>query len=343
VERQTLENLRGEVEFRRKLFDQQVAGLDVFENEYDAATIEAVLRDRMDGTREDMRRLLAEGALLSPYVELGAERGQRALVMENDLGLEGAAVDISFDLLKSCAHYASRFGLERLPLRLCTDAYHLPFRSGSIPFVFSYQTLHHFPDPTPIVREVHRVLAPGGYFLFAEEPYKRVLKWELYEVRSGARGRQGVGALRRLADRLFAHEVHNEEDFGVVENHSIPLSEWRRIFGVFEERRVTLTFARGRRTELYGPRNRGKFLAARLLGGAVSGVCRKIGGEGRASESILDALVCPVALEAGREAPLRIRAEGIESGEGRTYPVADGVAFLLADETLAALYPDLRT
>ena len=43
-------------------------------------------------------------------------------VMENDLGAAGAAVDISFDMLRSGAHYAKVFKRPNVPLRVCCDA-----------------------------------------------------------------------------------------------------------------------------------------------------------------------------------------------------------------------------
>lgn len=42
------------------------------------------------------------------------------------------------------------------------DAEHLPFRDGTFDFVFSNGVLHHTPDTGHALREVHRVLKPGG-------------------------------------------------------------------------------------------------------------------------------------------------------------------------------------
>jgi SAM-dependent methyltransferase len=120
----------------------------------------------MADTAQAMERLRKRGVALSPYLELGAERGQRALVLENDFGARGAAVDLSLDMLRSTAHYGEVFHKPRMPERICCDAHTLPFRTGSLPFVFCYEFLHHFPTPAPVVKEIHRVLAPGGWFFF---------------------------------------------------------------------------------------------------------------------------------------------------------------------------------
>jgi SAM-dependent methyltransferase len=46
------------------------------------------------------------------------------------------------------------------------DMRSLPFADGSFPAVLSVQSLEHVPDGTAVVREVARVLAPGGVAVF---------------------------------------------------------------------------------------------------------------------------------------------------------------------------------
>ena len=95
--RQSIDNLKGEVDFRRKLSKQQVDGQQIFEDEYDRAGIEAVLRESMETTSKHIRSLIDKNIVISPYIEIGAERCQRAMVMETDFNTVGAAVDLSFE------------------------------------------------------------------------------------------------------------------------------------------------------------------------------------------------------------------------------------------------------
>lgn len=337
MERQRIENMRGEVEFRRRLFQQQVEGREIFDDELGAEEIEAVLRERMDATVRDIAALRSQGITVTPYVEIGAERGQRALALENRLGCRGAAVDLSLDLLRSCEHYARRFEAAAMPLRVCADAYRLPFATGSLPFVFCYQTLHHFPDPDPIVEEIHRVLAPGGHFFFAEEPYKRLLHLELYSFRVGSRtsGRRGIA--KKVFQRLFGREITREEEFGVVENHEMSVARWRRAVSRFEDVKLSLSSV-GLRAELGEGGSLLRRGIATLAGGLISGVCRKAGRLEDRAASVEEALVSPT----GPDAPLRRRGPEWECpATGETFPVADGVAVLMREETRRSLYPQL--
>jgi ubiquinone/menaquinone biosynthesis C-methylase UbiE len=56
-----------------------------------------------------------------------------------------------------------RFRLANLEGRFVQgDAENLPFPNGSFDFVYSHGVLHHTPDTPRTIREVHRVLSPGG-------------------------------------------------------------------------------------------------------------------------------------------------------------------------------------
>lgn len=111
MDRQQVSNQKGEIEFRRKLRRQQIEGEISLSHEYEAGEGENVLRERMKETLAGMNRLRKAGVTLSPYLEIGAERGQRSLVMENDVGARGAAADISADMLFSCDQLQGRFQL----------------------------------------------------------------------------------------------------------------------------------------------------------------------------------------------------------------------------------------
>jgi SAM-dependent methyltransferase/uncharacterized protein YbaR (Trm112 family) len=338
---QPVASKRGEIEFRKKLIQQQVGGEAIFSDEFTREGIEPILAERMKETRDDMIALRNKGVTLSPYVEIGAERGQRSLVMENDLDATGMACDISFDVLKSCEYYGRVFGKTKVPLRICCDANSLPFKSGSIPFVFCYESLHHFPDPAPIVREIHRVVSPGGHFYFDEEPFKRVAHVNLFKANAlYSPERLRAGKFRKALEFFFAEWACNETGHGIIENHQISISSWKRTLSVFEEKDIRL-YSNSRTTvTLNKSRNPVKYALAYLLGGGISGLCHKPGTT--KAVPVLEALLCPQCREQGRESSLARTEAGFACTScNNRYPVVSGVVFLFSPRTFEDLYPDV--
>lgn len=58
--------------------------------------------------------------------------------------------------------------------RICCSGSRLPFATASFDFCFCQATLHHLDDMRPVVREMLRVVRPGGGVLLASEPFSAV-------------------------------------------------------------------------------------------------------------------------------------------------------------------------
>src|SRR5437764_13442236 len=84
VLRQKLDDLKAEIELRAKLAQQHVSGEVLLPDYYQKPEHDRILLDRVNATRERMSGLVANGVDLLPFLELGAERGQRSLVVAND-------------------------------------------------------------------------------------------------------------------------------------------------------------------------------------------------------------------------------------------------------------------
>ena len=335
---------KGEVEFRRKLVEQETVGCaSHIDGTLTLDEHDSLMARRMEDTAQDIGRLVSKGIAVSPYIELGAERGQRALAMENDLRATGIATDLSYHMLSSTGRYAKLFGRPKLPMRVCGDAYRLPILSNSLAFAFTYATLHHFPDPTPIVAEIHRVLAPGGCFFFADEPYKCELHVDLYSVRQEFRDQtRDKGRLKRVIERHFARRVTVEEAYSIIENDRIPLKHWRRALGVFPRRDVALTTVRMMRAPLDWRADPIRYTLAYLCGGGISGHCFKAGELPRNLPPINEIIACPSCLEAGAESRLDVRESSSTCAQcHREYAVAEGVVMALPEERMESLYPEL--
>jgi len=106
---------------------------------------------------------------------------------------------------RAVAHTSRRLGLYDLRSRLeVSDAENLPFPTDAFDLVYSWGVLHHSPDTPKAIREVWRVLRPGGrarvmiYHKYALVGYMLWLRYGLLAGRPG----------RGLAD-IYAHHLES--------------------------------------------------------------------------------------------------------------------------------------
>jgi SAM-dependent methyltransferase len=102
--------------------------------------------------------------------DFAGARGLRVLEIGCGLGTDGAqfakagADYTGVDLTEAAVELArKRFALFDLPGKFQTaDAENLDFADESFDLVYSHGVLHHTPDTARAIREIHRVLRPGG-------------------------------------------------------------------------------------------------------------------------------------------------------------------------------------
>ena len=107
-----------------------------------------------------------------PYataLELGSGTGFFLLnLMQAGVMATGTASDISPGMVEVAVRNAEALGL---PVDgKVVDAETLPFDDNTFDLVVGHAVLHHIPDLEQSLREVVRVLKPGGRFVFAGEP-----------------------------------------------------------------------------------------------------------------------------------------------------------------------------
>lgn len=335
--RQSLENLKGEIEFRRKLARQHTTGEMLLPDYFDKDEHDRILSGRIAETARRFTGLQRDGVDFSHFLELGSERGHRALALCNHFSAQGIATDLSLDQLRTATHFAEIFNLPRLPLRVCCDANHLPLRTASVPFAFCYQFLHHFPNLGVILPEIHRVLGRGRFF-FDEEPLGRWIQLKLYTQRTKeySRATRQKGKLLHWLENLISEPPSDEVDHGIIENHSMRLSHWCAQLNVFDRRDIrarTLRHLKSRVGARPGLRN----LPALLLGGVIHGLCEKTTGPAASSTDPLDWLACP-----GCDAPVRREGDAVVCVEKNCrYPVVDDIPVLIESRLRRQLYPEL--
>ncbi|HBY63789.1 MAG TPA: hypothetical protein DEH78_28525 [Solibacterales bacterium] len=292
---------------------------------------------------------------MSPFAEIGSNAGHTSYMLANEFRADGFALDISADSLRHGIALKEMWQLDREPVRVAGDALHLPFADNSLRSVLAFQMLSQFMDIEQVFLEVKRVLAPGGVFIFAEEPLRRKLSLRLYRcpyydtMKPWERKLYDWGLLGYLVRDVIG--AHQEESFGIRQNHRMNLGDWHTL--------ITRHFA-DHRYQLFVPqrgwgervvyraaraldRHGSEWVPARLLGGTLAAICRKAGEERAATcapDQFQSLLRCPDC----HAAPLQRDAdEGLRCAAcGYRAPNEGGVYNLLPSADRTELYPGDR-
>ena len=109
-----------------------------------------------------------------PYaeaLELGSGTGFFLLnLMQAGVADKGHVTDLSPGMVDAAVRNGTALGLD-VEGRVA-DAESIPYEDESVDLVVGHAVLHHIPDVELALREVLRVLKPGGRFVFAGEPTK---------------------------------------------------------------------------------------------------------------------------------------------------------------------------
>jgi ubiquinone/menaquinone biosynthesis C-methylase UbiE len=237
--------------------------------------------------RTVIRRHLNLIGEMTPFLEIGANAGHSSYMLANEFGAQGFALDLSADSLRHGRALMDAWNLDRAPIRLAGDAANLPFADGSLRFVCAFQMLSQFMDTEAVFREVHRVLQPGGVFLFAEEPLRRQLSMRLYRcpyynnMKPWERRLNDWGLLGYLVQDVIG--AYQEESFGIRQNHTMGLADWDTLVGKYFEEHEYEVFVpeRGWGESIVKRAAVSEFRAARWLGGTLAAVCKKGGTAGQ--------------------------------------------------------------
>jgi len=132
---------------------------------------------------------VAQIAPQARILEIGCGRGAGARLIQEEF--QPAALH-AFDLDRQMIRLARRYLAAESANKICLyvgDVITLPYRDGVMDAVFGFGVLHHVPDWRGGLREIARVLKPGGIY-FLEEFYPRFYQ-------------------NFLARRIFVHPEHD--------------------------------------------------------------------------------------------------------------------------------------
>lgn len=145
----------------------------------------------------ELERVLGALPRVSKALDLACGTGWAAIGLRvAGIADEVHACDLSSRMLERCEANASAVGAE-VRLALC-DAERLPYAGGSFELVVARGALHHLPSPEAALREVRRVLVPGGAAVVLAEPTRAGERQVAAVVGTLARA---VEAWRRLRRR----------------------------------------------------------------------------------------------------------------------------------------------
>lgn len=124
----------------------------------------------------------AAGGAGWPYghaLELGCGTGFFLLnLMQGGVVTRGSVTDLSPGMVRAALRNAAGLGLD--VTGRVADAERIPYEDATFDLVVGHAVLHHVPDVPAALREVLRVLRPGGVFVFAGEPSRvgdRYARW----------------------------------------------------------------------------------------------------------------------------------------------------------------------
>lgn len=97
-------------------------------------------------------------------LDLGCGTGEMLkLILQEDAGKELYGIDLSEKMLQ-----VAKSKLPEQVKLLLGDSETLPFSDNTFDVVYCNDSFHHYPAPMNVLREVQRVLKPGGTFLMGD-------------------------------------------------------------------------------------------------------------------------------------------------------------------------------
>jgi len=119
---------------------------------------------------------------------------------------------------------------------MISDGERLPFRSESFDVVYSNGVLHHTPDTAGSIREVHRVLRPGGVAKIMLYHRNSLNYWLEIVLRRGVLGLEFLRgrSAEEIMSRVIEFSDHDARPLVKVYSRK----EVRELFGMFKDVRV---------------------------------------------------------------------------------------------------------
>jgi len=343
----------GEVKYRNKLSSQHQGKNNYFPEEYNSKEIKKIILEKIKRIQIDFTALKKEKVIFSPFLEIGAERGQASLLLTNKFKARGYASDIAKEPLHNIKNLSNNLTYEKCPKILICDAENLPFADNSFAFIFCYQTLHHFNHPLTVTSEICRILKPGGWFFFAEEPVKQWFNIPLWYRPTKLRWWEKI--LKILLILPFISKIGKTEiDHGILEN-TFSMTQWKQALEIFEKVNTEIkpypfgqTGKLSKNGFIWKNINLLSKIFIFLLGGGISGLMQKHDNliQNKLSSNTLPQLVC---IRCGlKKNNTTINSFLVKKSQklvcpkcNNVYPISNKIPIVLSKKLIDLLYPDI--
>jgi SAM-dependent methyltransferase len=110
-------------------------------------------------------------------LDIGCGTGANLPMLRSFVGKEGCVTGIDFSPL--ALQFARSHPESRNVELMQADALNLPFEDNSFDFVTMFDVLEHLSDDHRALQEVHRVLRPGGAYVWSVPAYKKL--WSAHD------------------------------------------------------------------------------------------------------------------------------------------------------------------
>ncbi|MFO7653590.1 MAG: methyltransferase domain-containing protein [Candidatus Krumholzibacteriia bacterium] len=151
-------------------------------------------------------------------VEIGGARSQHVVHLHRRFGFRTSIIDYSEVGCAGTAHSLARHGVDLGGEIICRDVFDCADLAGSFDVVTSFGVLEHFSDPAAALRNICRLLRPGGW-IFTAIPNTAGLMFGMYKHLAPE-----IYRMHQVIDRSRLLDIHRQAGLSV---------RFVRYFGMF--------------------------------------------------------------------------------------------------------------